>query len=188
MTHPVDEAIPTPEACRVLMEDTLALPDAVVRHCRAVAEIARALGEAVNRAGGNLNLPLITAAALVHDIGRRKEPAEPHDRAGARLLAERGYPRMAAIVAVHMKIDANSDEPLSEAEIVHLADKLVSGDQSVDLDLRFRKKMKKYGKDPATASAIRQREATARLIETKVERIAGRTVRQILRDAGIFGE
>ena len=71
--------IPTPGECHALMANTPSLSAGVVRHCRAVAEIATALAEAVNRAGGNLDVALVTSAALIHDIVNRTETAMTQD-------------------------------------------------------------------------------------------------------------
>ncbi len=43
--------IPTPEECRALMENVLHVDDNVIRHGRAVAEVATRLGEELNRVG-----------------------------------------------------------------------------------------------------------------------------------------
>ena len=48
----------------------LKTPPAVAAHCRAVAHLALEMGKALNTAGFSLNLNLIRAAALVHDMAR----------------------------------------------------------------------------------------------------------------------
>jgi len=169
-----EEAIPTLEECRMLMEEIQALPEAVITHCRAVAAVAKTLTAVVNRAGGKLDSKLVYAAALVHDIARMEEP---HAQTGAKILEEWGYPKPAEIVRVHLDIQVHDDEPINEAEIVYLADKLVSGNQPIDLEQRFHLKMKKYGQDPQMAAAIRLRWDNARRIKDKVEQITGYPLR-----------
>lgn len=161
------EGLPTEAECRVLMEE---LPAAIAAHCRAVAAVARHLAESLNTAGLDIDVELVAAAALLHDIARRDKD---HARAGARLLESHGFTRLAPIVAAHMDLEADSGSPLDEIQIVHLADKLVIGDKVVDLEQRFARKMEKYGREPTAASAIARRRDTARCILDKVERMAG---------------
>jgi hypothetical protein len=171
-----EEGIPTPAECRMLMEVIQQLPESVITHCQAVAAMAGFLTGAVNRTGVKLNERLVQAAALVHDIARKEEP---HALIGARLLDSWGFSKAAEIVAVHLDIQIQEKGPINEAEIVYLADKLVAGDQAVDLDQRFQQKIKKYGQDPHMVAAIQLRWDNARRIKDKVEHITGCPLRSI---------
>jgi CTP:molybdopterin cytidylyltransferase MocA len=171
-----EEGIPTPAECRMLMEEIQHLPESVITHCRVVAAMTKTLTDAVNRAGSKLDSKLVYAAALVHDIARMEEP---HAQTGAKVLEEWGYPKPAEIVRVHVDIQIHDNEPINEAEIVYLADKLVSGNQPIDLEQRFHLKMKKYGQDPQMAAAIRLRWDNAHRIKDKVEQITGCPLRSI---------
>jgi hypothetical protein len=91
-----------------------------------------------------------------------------------------GFAAMAAVVADHMEIQVNANDHLDEAQIVHLADKLVAGRTVVDLNRRFDAKHEKYGHDPQVAKAIARRRQAAQDIQTKVERAAGRRISQLL--------
>jgi len=163
--------------CRVLMTRVAAVPDAVWRHCRAAARVAAALTEAVNRSGAGIDAGLVNAAALVHDVAKTQKR---HAAAGAALLAELGFPDMAAVVQVHMDIDSGPDQPLDEAQIVFLADKLIQGDRLTDPDDRMASKMAKYGADTAAGEAIARRFQVARWIMGKVEHLTGRRVAEIV--------
>jgi hypothetical protein len=161
------------------MENVCRLPAPIVNHCRQVADVALRLATAVNAAGGALDLACIRAAALVHDLARLERN---HAAAGADLLLQMGFPGLAGIVRTHMKIHVDSQAPIDEAQVVHLADKLVSGITVVDLAERFAAKRKKYGHDPATAQGIERRRQTALTIQAKVERLVGKTVARIVKD------
>jgi molybdenum cofactor cytidylyltransferase len=174
------EGLPTEAECRVLMDDLQALPAAVAAHCRAVAEVARRLAEALHTAGLDIDVELACTAALLHDIART---GKDHARVGARLLETHGFARLAPIVEAHMDLEVDLGHPLDEAQVVYLADKLVIGDQVVDLEQRFARKMEKYGRDPAAAAAIARRRDTARCIRDKVERMAGIAVDAFLKAA-----
>jgi len=180
-----EEGIPTPAECRMLMKEIQHLPESVITHCRVVAAMAGFLTVAVSRTGVKLNERLVRAAALVHDIARKEEP---HALIGARLLDSWGFSKVAEIVAVHLDIQVQEKGPINEAEMVYLADKLVAGDQPIDLDQRFQQKIKKYGQDPQMAKAIRVRWDNARRIKAKVEHITGIPLRSLLDQYNPFKE
>lgn len=163
--------------CQALMHDVQGLPAAIVDHCRQVARVSRTLAEAVNARGGSLDIGLIDAAARVHDVARLEKN---HALAGARLLKAMGFAAMAAIVAVHMEIRVKPEDRLDEAQIVHLADKLIAGQTVVELNRLFDAKHEKYGHDPQAAKAIARRRQAALAIQAKVERAAGRSISQLL--------
>lgn len=72
--------IPSEAECGSLLEQVLRVDPRIVSHCRAVAEVAGLLGQRLNRAGCSLDIPLLKAAGLLHDLAR-KEP--DHARVGA---------------------------------------------------------------------------------------------------------
>jgi molybdenum cofactor cytidylyltransferase len=168
--------------CRVLLETVCRLPQAVIAHCMVVAGVAEALASAVNAGGGRLDAALTRSAAYVHDAARLEGD---HARAGARLLTAMGFPEMAAIIAVHMHIDAPADAPLDEAQLVYYADKRVSGASVVSIARRFDAKLKKYGGDPAVGANIQRQSRTALMIENKIESLTGQSVDRILMQAGL---
>lgn len=168
---------PSDAECRALMEKIVGLPEPLIGHCRRVAANAGAILSALRTAGVHLDARLTRAAALLHDIARSEKH---HADAGARLLARHGFCALSPIVAAHMDLESPADAPLDEAQIVHLADKLVSGDRTVDMETRFQNKLKKYGKDPESIAAIHRRRENARRILEKVERLTGRCIADIL--------
>ncbi|MGA6925086.1 MAG: HD domain-containing protein, partial [Desulfosarcina sp.] len=123
------------------------------------------------------------AAARVHDVARLEKN---HAAAGARLLQEMGFSAMAAIVAVHMELSVTAASPLDEAQIVYLADKLVTGNKVAGLTQRFDAALKKHGRDPQAAEAIQQRWQAARTIEAKVAEVSGGPLDHLLINAGII--
>ena len=174
-------AILNDEECRVLMEKVLRLPAAIIEHCREVARVAVRLAQAVNAAGADLDMPMIRSAALVHDLARLEKD---HAAAGAHLLEQMGFSGLAQIVAVHMQIKVDENSALDEAQLVHLADKLVSGSDLVSVTKRFDAKLKKYGHDPTVAEKIERRRQAALTIQAKIERAATATIDGILSKDG----
>ncbi|MFO7713308.1 DVU_1551 family NTP transferase [Desulfosarcina sp.] len=172
----------TENECRVLMEKVHRLPGKLIGHCLQVACVAETLAEAVNGSGGAIDASLVRSAAQVHDVARL---AHDHAAAGADLLNAMGFPAMAAIVALHMDIPVSPDSRLDEAQIVHLADKLVSGTTVMSLAQRFETKMKRYSHDAKVAAQISRRRSNAFRIQEKLEQASGSTIGQILKKAGI---
>lgn len=168
--------------CRMLMAGVLQLSGTVVDHCRRVAQVATAIADAVNQAAGTLDSVLIRSAALVHDLAKGRPD---HAAAAAALLNEMGFGDMAAVVAVHMEIMVVDDQPLDEAQIVHLADKLVADNALVDLERRFAASLKRYADDPEAVQAIVRRRDAARRIRGKVHKATERSLSDILEAAGL---
>lgn len=152
------------------------VPPKGLAHARAVARVALAMGLALNAAperrkhGALLDLDLVESCAMLHDIAKG-EPG--HEAAGGRLLFSAGFPQAAGIVAAHRDIDLGPDDPLTEREIVFLADKLVSCDRLVSVERRFQEKLDLFGADPQAALAIEGRRRRALGVLARVEAEAG---------------
>lgn len=131
-------------------------------HCRAVAEKAVQLCRSLAAAGWTLDEELLRAAALLHDLRRQEKQ---HAQAAARLLRQKGYFRVAAVVAAH---EGPDDAPqLNEEGLLYLADKLVQGQREVGLEARFAASREKC----RSAEALQQHERRllqARLLEAMV--------------------
>ena len=131
-------------------------------HCRAVAEKAVQLCRSLAAAGWTLDEELLRAAALLHDLRRQEKQ---HAQAAARLLRQKGYFRVAAVVSAH---EGPDDAPqLNEEGLLYLADKLVQGQREVGLEARFAASREKC----RSAEALQQHERRlrqARLLEAMV--------------------
>jgi putative nucleotidyltransferase with HDIG domain len=90
---------PTKEECLSILR-TNGTPDHVIRQCLAVADAASRIGRALLDAGVPLDVELIAASALLHDISRTEAQ---HARTGAELLRKLGFERIAKIVSRHME-------------------------------------------------------------------------------------
>ena len=161
----------SPAECPALLVEKLKVPPAVWAHGRAVAEQALRIGRALTAAGFRLDLGLIHAAALVHDMAR----GEPdHARRGASILRELDMPLMAEIVEAHMDLKTPMEGPIREAEIVFLADKLICEDRLVGIDRRFSPRMQDHRADPRIEASIRSKLASARRSTDRIESAIGR--------------
>ncbi len=175
MDHPADHArlaaalphrhVPEPEECEAILEGQ-AVAYRIARHCRAVAGLATVVAERLIAIGVPLDLDLVRAGALVHDAAK----GHPHHaEIGAALLRDLGFPAVSAVVGHHMAIDFVEGDPIDEAAVVHLADKLVVDDRRVTLAERFAAAERRFRDDPAALAGSRRRRAAAEAILHEVE-------------------
>jgi CTP:molybdopterin cytidylyltransferase MocA len=170
-------SVPNAAECRALRNHVAHTPEPVQAHCLAVADVAETLGRAIVDAGGHLDLPLLAAAARLHDI-RRGEP--DHAEAGAELLRRHGFPAVADLVVRHMDLESREGSPVNEAEILYLADKLVEGDRRGTLEDRFAEKMERFRDNPEVLAAVQRRWERALAAKARVEAAAGRPLGEML--------
>jgi molybdenum cofactor cytidylyltransferase len=175
--------IPGGSECDAILAK-LAAADAVRRHGLVVAAVARRIAARLNRAGLALDEGLVAAAGALHDLAKGRPD---HARRGARLLRALGYPKVAALVAVHHDIAFPAGQPpaLGEAAIVYLADKLVRSERIVPLDERLERARAEFAGDPEAMLAAAGRLEKARRIAAQAELTLGATLWDII--AGEFG-
>jgi len=170
------ERIPEPAACRELLA-RLGTPAPVVAHSAAVADVAHRLGAALRTSGVCLDLKLLEAAALLHDVARA---APAHAEAGADVLDAEGYPRVAAAARFHMQLPGPPPDLPGEREVLYLADKLTVGSGTVDLDGKRERAEALFAGDPEALDAARARLEAARVSAARIESLAGRPLSAIL--------
>ncbi|MDR7865836.1 MAG: NTP transferase domain-containing protein [Sporomusaceae bacterium] len=167
---------PTGKECEQLLA-RLGVPSPVADHSRVVAGVARRLAAGLNRAGCSLDEGLITAASLLHDLAKGRPD---HPRRGARLIGRLGCPQVAAVVAAHHDKTFAAGQPLDEAAVVYLADKLVQNATIVSLEERFSCPREKFA-DAAAQKALSERLAQARRIAAAVEQALGAELAAIIK-------
>lgn len=153
-------------ACKKILAD-YGTPARVVGHCKAVAHCALTVARALVEKGYELNLPLIQAAGLLHDVARVEQD---HQKAGAALLYRLGYPEVADIIAIHMTYPAfNPAERFNEKDLVCLGDRLCKEDEYVGLEERMAYIM---GKFKNNEEAIRTINANKKKVAATMEELA----------------
>jgi uncharacterized protein len=162
--------IPDREKCLQLMQRFKMLEN-IVAHSLEVSRVALFLSEELNKKGQRIDLRLVEAGALLHDIAKTVclRTKEDHTRAGYCLLKEIGYDRIGEIVAQHVWLLKEGDPfSVSEEEVVNYADKRVRHDQIVSLDERFVDLRKRYGKDPNSIAYLERMEKSILVVEQKI--------------------
>ncbi len=133
------DPIPSEEECMEILS-RYGTPKHVVAHCVAVKNRAVQLWERLKRDGHPLNLPLIVAGALLHDIARTEND---HAKVGADVVRSMGYEAVADIIEVHMHL-GNFQGVIDEKALVFAADKLVIGDKKCTLEDRYYDAIRKH--------------------------------------------
>ncbi len=167
--------------CRALLIDIVKVSPAVWAHSQAVAEQALHIGRALVASGCRLNLDLIYAAALVHDLARG---APDHARRGGRMLRDLDLPLMAEIVETHMDLSVAEEDPVRESEVVFLADKLICEDRFVGLDGRFLPRLHNHQANAQVEASIRSKWQSARSSAARIESIICKPLAAVTRAAG----
>ncbi len=155
--------IPDEAACRALLAEAGTLPH-IVRHCEKTAEVAVELAKCLSAGGYEMDIDLVRAGALLHDILRL---TPPHALTGAKLLAERGYFDTAEVVRRHMDLEPGTEGKVNETSLVFFADKLAMEDRRVSLRRRHENSCMKTDSEEMRAYIWRRFEV-ARITEKAI--------------------
>jgi len=152
------------------MERYAMLPN-IVEHSYRVCQLASFLGRAVNRSGGDLDVGLLVASSLLHDITKTRslQTRENHAETARDLMRDLGYPEVAEIVGRHIRVEPwELAEPLSNAQVVNYADKRVCHTHVVSLAERFRDLALRYGVTPASRERLGRLEQGVFRLEARI--------------------
>ncbi len=142
--------IPTRDQCFRMMS-AMKMMDHIVIHSLQVCRVATFLTDHLAERNTGLNLDLIRAAALLHDITKTRsfKTQENHAMTGGQHLTEQGYPEVGELVRQHVRLDEYPHPVvLAERQIINYADKRVLHDRVVSLDKRLDYILEKYSKTP----------------------------------------
>ncbi len=162
--------IPTREECLRLMGQYGMLEN-IIHHSLEVAKVALFLSVELNKKGQRIDLGLVEAASLLHDLTKTEclKTKEDHAQAGSQLLKGMGFERVGEVVAQHIRLGKEGNpSAVSEEEIVNYADKRVMHDRVVPLKERFNDLMVRYGKHPSARDYLEQLQKEIYGIENKI--------------------
>lgn len=153
-----DSIIPIPnhEDCIRLLEK-YSTPNHIILHSEMVWEVGKVVAEGLSRKKYPIDIDLIRASCLLHDIGKYLciiEGRGYHDIRGQQILESEGLPDIARIVVQHVVLRGENDRPLAEEHVLFYADKRVVHDEIVTLDERFVYLEKTYGKTPEAVGRL----------------------------------
>ncbi|TCO71827.1 DVU_1551 family NTP transferase [Marinisporobacter balticus] len=161
---------PTKEECLEIMVQ-YHVPDPIIKHCEVVESVACIIYNEVNSCGIYLNEHALFAAARLHDIARKEKN---HALLGANMIKSIGYDFVGDIIASHMDIKICEEGPITEKEILYLADKLVKEENICEMDERFGQALQDNRDNPKAIEKINERWLAAKAIIKKIERINGK--------------
>ncbi len=164
------ETIPSREECLKLMGEYGMLEN-IISHSLKVAKVALFLSVELNKRGQKIDLGLVEAASLLHDLTKTEclKTKQDHARTGCELLKKIGYEKLGEIVARHIWLGKEIDPScMCEEEIVNYADKRVMHDRVVSLKERFRDLKERYGKQGRTEDYMDHLQDETLEIENKI--------------------
>ncbi len=130
--------LPTTEQCKELW-DEFDLPEPVRKHSRAVKNIAMFLAKKLKQTGIKINLDLVNAASLLHDLDKivTLKNVKKHGTLAKKWLKEKELFRVGNAVERHGPVIIEKPDAGWEDRVVHYADKRVQYIKIVSLKKRF---------------------------------------------------
>jgi len=162
--------IPSREECLSLM-NRYGMLENIVSHSLEVAKVALFISVELKKKGQRIDLGLVEAASLLHDLTKTEclKTKDDHARTGCQVLKGIGYERVGDVVAQHIWLGEGGDPScVSEEEIVNYADKRVMHDQIVSLEERFRDLRARYGSNPRGLDYLERLQSEIYGIERKI--------------------
>jgi putative nucleotidyltransferase with HDIG domain len=168
---PPAHQIPSREDCLRLMREHRVMAH-IIDHSLRVAEVALLIGRGLLRTGEDLDLPLLEAASLLHDIAKLESltTRADHALAGQELVTALGYaPALGHLIRHHVRLPEEPETfcPL-ECEVLNYSDKRVNGSLIVSLGERFDYIRGRYGRSEEIIGRINQLEERTRVIEVRL--------------------
>lgn len=112
----------------------------ILEHSKLVNKIAMFLGKKLREKGEMINLELLDAASLLHDIGkiRSNKTGKSHTEEGRDILLKEGYPEIAELIPKH-RIDKIYYENLNtwEEKLIYYGDRR-AGTKIMPVDERIK--------------------------------------------------
>lgn len=145
--------IPTEEECiKLLAKYGNSKDSGAFKHSQKVRDVAVFLGKQLGMKGVNVNLELVAAGALLHDIKKYDELEAYrngnygffHHIEGAKIVETEGYKEIAGIIIAHMCSAFFEGFSTIEEKIVCYADKRVNGTTIVPIAERYEDAAKRY--------------------------------------------
>lgn len=149
-------------------------PQNILAHCLAVRRVALVLALALQKKGIRINLRLLSAAALLHDVAKwaAAQSGANHIRMARAILAAEGWPEVGKLVGAHgFETILRKGLKSWEEKILFYADMRVRGNKISTLRSRFGYLRKRY---PNLKKMIDRVEPLARRLEMEIALLVGK--------------
>lgn len=176
MLQESERMIPGRAECLRMLEDN-GVPPNIIAHSKKVAEVALGLARKINANGGNVDMALLEAAALLHDITKHLGFGKPvkdyvHGATGAEMLRGMGFGEIADVVEAHTLNVLLKPGALDtwEKKLLCYADARTKHDRVVSLRERMEYLMARY---PDAAATFKKAEPIVRALEKDIMEKSG---------------
>jgi len=163
----VNREIPSSKEALKILEASGCSPE-VIRHCKAVSDLAVKIARRCRRNGIHVDLNLVRIGALLHDIGRSRTHSVHHPIVGAEIARSFNLPEpIIRIIKRHLGGGLTAEEaselgwPVEdylpetiEEKIVTYADKLIEGERIVPVQETIKKFSRRLGADHPSIKRI----------------------------------
>jgi HD superfamily phosphodiesterase len=122
-------------------------PENIIMHVKTVNKVAVFIGQKLVEKGTQLDLRLVDAASLLHDLDKWiciNDKNAKHGFETERLLTEKGYPEVGYFARQHRANMVSEKLETWEEKVIAYADKRVMGDKIVPMSDRMVYVKKKY--------------------------------------------
>jgi putative nucleotidyltransferase with HDIG domain len=140
--------IPTVDQCFELME-RYGMLENIKAHSIMVEKVANVIAREIRKTGTDISMTMITAGALMHDIGKTPclNTRADHAAKGSEICIMNHLEEIAEIVKEHVIIEGfDPDGDVNEKEIIYYADKRINHDKLVTLDERLEYLLIRYAR------------------------------------------
>lgn len=168
---------PTEEECKVIMEVLYSMPDLVRMHCVKVTEVAMAIGSKLHECGQVVDLEMVRAATMMHDLAKG---LPNHEKQACQMLHDIGFGKVGELIADHTELTNLNSETTLEEKIVFLADKFVEEDHLVSLEERYRTSGRRFTVTTEIKAKILDRKARALIVKNDLGKIIGSPLEKII--------
>ncbi|OGP90944.1 MAG: hypothetical protein A2157_02970 [Deltaproteobacteria bacterium RBG_16_47_11] len=162
--------IPSREECLSLMS-RYGMLENIISHSLEVAKVALFISIELNKKGQRIDLGLVEAASLLHDLAKTEclKTRDDHAQTGSQQLKRMGYEKVGEVVAQHIWLGKEGDPSyVSEEEIVNYADKRVMHNRIVSLEQRFNDLKARYGLNQKAMDYLERLQKEIYEIENKI--------------------
>lgn len=164
--------IPTTKGCYRLLKKYF-VPNNIIRHSENVRKISLFIGKRMVKKGNKINLKLLEAASLLHDIDKiytlnnGKHGKMSHD-----ILKKEGFNAIAKFAlkhVLHAILNQKQKPKTWEEKILYYSDRRVNPEGIVSLKDRFKYLREQYGsKDKKIMKAINEAEPKVKRLEKEI--------------------
>lgn len=163
--------IPTADQCFELME-RYGMLENIKAHSIMVEKVANVIAREIKKTGTDISMAMVTAGALMHDIGKTPclNTRADHAAMGSEICMDNHLEEIAGIVKEHVIIeDFDPEGDVNEKEIIYYADKRINHDKLVSLDERLGYLLVRYAKgNKRLEGLIEENFMQCRMVEKKI--------------------